>query len=193
MKILLLCLNAFETMEVSPFVDVMGWARDDFDCDISVTTCGFHKEAVSTFGIKVELDITMDEVRMDAYDALVIPGGFQEYGFYDEAFDERTLSLIRSFHTAGRMVVSVCVAAFALAESGILKGRKATTYHLRDGFKQRELAKYEGITVVNEPIVVDGNIITSSCPQTAPYVAFALLEYLTDKKTAHAVQRNMGY
>ena len=30
MKVLLLCLNAFETMEFSPFVDVMGWAHDDF-------------------------------------------------------------------------------------------------------------------------------------------------------------------
>lgn len=29
----LLCLNAFETMEFSPFADVMGWVRDDFDCD----------------------------------------------------------------------------------------------------------------------------------------------------------------
>ena len=37
MKILLLCLNAFETMEFSPFVDVFGWAHDDFDCDITVS------------------------------------------------------------------------------------------------------------------------------------------------------------
>lgn len=31
MKILLLCLKGFETMEFSPFVDVIGWARDDFN------------------------------------------------------------------------------------------------------------------------------------------------------------------
>lgn len=33
MRVVLLSLNAFETMEFSPFADVMGWARDDFDCD----------------------------------------------------------------------------------------------------------------------------------------------------------------
>lgn len=40
MKILLLCLNAFETMEFSPFVDVMGWAHDDFGCDVEIDICG---------------------------------------------------------------------------------------------------------------------------------------------------------
>ena len=36
MKILLLCLKAFETMEFSPFIDIMGWAHDDFNYDIHV-------------------------------------------------------------------------------------------------------------------------------------------------------------
>lgn len=39
-KILLLCLNTFETMEFSPFVDVMGWAHDDFGCDVEIDICG---------------------------------------------------------------------------------------------------------------------------------------------------------
>ncbi|MFQ7412771.1 MAG: hypothetical protein ACLRNS_17435 [Coprobacillus cateniformis] len=43
MKILLLCLNAFEMMEVSPFIDVFGWARNDFGYDIKVITCGYKK------------------------------------------------------------------------------------------------------------------------------------------------------
>ena len=43
MNILLFCAKAFETMEFSVFVDVMGWARDDYMCDINVVTCGFQK------------------------------------------------------------------------------------------------------------------------------------------------------
>lgn len=50
-----------------------------------------------------------------------------------------------------------------------------------NGARQKELAEYDGITVINEPIVVDENIITSYCPQTAVEVAFKLLEMLTDQ------------
>ena len=53
MKILLLCLNAFEMMEVSPFIDVFGWARNDFGYDIKVITCGYKKNVTSTFGVSI--------------------------------------------------------------------------------------------------------------------------------------------
>lgn len=192
MKILLLCLHAFETMEFSPFIDVMGWARDDYDCDIQVTTCGFTKTVMSTFGVPIIVDVLLDDVCIDDYCALVIPGGFEEYGFYNEAYDEKTLAFIRSFYAKGTIVASVCVAAFPLAKSGILVDKTATTYHLRGGFKQRELAQM-GVHVVNEPVVVDQNIITSYCPQTAPFVAFRLLEMLTSTEKMEQVKEAMGY
>jgi len=193
MKVLLLCLKAFETMEFSVFVDILGWARDEAKKDIQVITCGFDKTVVSTFGIPVIMDRVIDEICVDEYDALAIPGGFQEYGFRDEAFHEKTLRLICDFNMQQKPIATVCVAAFALAKSGILDGKRATTYHLMDGVRQKELATYEGIHVVNEPVVEDGNIITSYCPQTAPEVAFRLLEKLTDQETAEYIRLIMGY
>ena len=65
-------------------------------------------------------------IDVDQYDALAIPGGFEEYGFYKEAYHEKTLNLIRSFHSQHKPIASVCVAAFPLAKSAILKNRKAT-------------------------------------------------------------------
>lgn len=65
MKILLLCLNAFETMEFSPFVDVIGWAHDDFNCDIVVDICGFNRTIVSTFGVSITADILIDDVDVE--------------------------------------------------------------------------------------------------------------------------------
>ena len=192
MKILLLCAKAFETMEFSVFIDVMGWARDDYQCDITVETCGFQKTVNSTFGVPVIVNKLIDDVSAEDYDALAIPGGFEEYGFYDEAYHEKTLELIRAFHQLEKPIATVCVAAFALAKSGILKGRKATTYHLRGGYKQKELAEF-GVDVINEPVVVDKNIITSSCPQTAPDVAFKLLEILTSEEKMMMVKKDMGY
>jgi 4-methyl-5(b-hydroxyethyl)-thiazole monophosphate biosynthesis len=193
MRVLLLCLKAFETMEFSVFVDVMGWARDEMNCDIQVTTCGFQKTVTSTFGIPVVMDTTIDSVNVDDYDALAIPGGFQEYGFRDEAFHEKTCELIRKFYQQDKPIATVCVAAFALAKSGILNGIKATTYHLHNGVRQKELAEYDGVTVINEPVVTDGKIITSYCPETAVKVAFKLLEMLTNKDITVAIKEMMGY
>lgn len=191
-KILLLCLNAFETMEFSAFVDVMGWARDDYQCNIDVVTCGFRETVVSTFGIPVKMDKLIYDICVEEYDALAIPGGFEEYGFYREAYDDKTLNLIRRFNAMEKVIASVCVAAFPLAKSGVLKGRQATTYHLRGGYKQKELADM-GVYVINAPVVADNNIITSSCPQTSPFVAFRLLEMLTSKEKAEAVMEAMGW
>jgi 4-methyl-5(b-hydroxyethyl)-thiazole monophosphate biosynthesis len=50
-----------------------------------------------------------------------------------------------------------------------------------------------GVKVINEPIVLDNNIITSYCPQTAPGVAFQLLELLTSKDFTDTVRAAMGF
>ncbi|BCN30815.1 DJ-1/PfpI family protein [Anaeromicropila herbilytica] len=192
MKTLLLLAKGFETMEFSVFVDVMGWARNDYGYDVPVVTCGFQKEVVSSFNIPILVDKTIEEVDVNDYDALAIPGGFEEYGFYEEAYDERFLNLIREFDKKDKIIATICVAALPVGKSGVLKGRKATTYHLRDAYRQKQLKEF-GVDVVNEPIVVDKNVITSYCPETASGVAFLLLEKLTSTEQMDIVKKAMGF
>ncbi|AJP13127.1 TPA: DJ-1/PfpI family protein [Clostridioides difficile] len=192
MKVLVFLAKGFETMEFSVFVDVMGWARNDYGHDIDVVTCGFKKQVMSTFNIQVLVDKTIEEVCVDDYDALAIPGGFEEFGFYDEAYDSSFLNLIREFNSKEKIIASICVAALPVGKSGVLKNRKATTYHLKNGKRQRQLSEFD-VNVVNEPIVVDKNIITSYCPETAPHVAFKLLEMLTSKEQMDEVKLVMGF
>lgn len=192
MKILVFCTKGFETMEFSPFIDVFGWARNDYGYDIQVETCGFTKQVLSTFGIPVIMDKLIEDIKVEEYDALAIPGGFEEFGFYEEAYDEKFLALIREFNAQNKIIASICVGALPLGKSGILEGRRATTYHLRDGYRQKQLAAF-GVHVINDPIVIDQNVITSYCPQTAAYVAFALLEKLTDTEKMDVVKKAMGY
>ncbi|MGO0907456.1 DJ-1/PfpI family protein [Clostridioides difficile] len=192
MKVLVFLAKGFETMEFSVFVDVMGWSRNDYNYDIDVVTGGFKKQVVSTFNVPVLVDKTIDEICVDDYDALAIPGGFEEFGFYDEAYDISFLNLIREFDEKGKIIATICVAALPVGKSGVLKNRKATTYHLKDGQRQKQLSKFD-VNVVNEPIVVDRNIITSYCPETAPHVAFKLLEMLTSKEHMEVVKLAMGF
>lgn len=192
MKILLFLAKGFETMEFSAFVDVMGWARNDYGYDMQVSTCGYQKQVMSTFNIPIIVDKLIDEIYVDDFDALAVPGGFEEFGFYEEAYDERFLNLVKEFNAKDKIIATICVGALPLGRSGVLKNRKATTYHLKDGYRQKQLREFD-VDVVDEPIVVDGNIITSYCPETAPCVAFKLLEMLTSKEKMEIVKSAMGF
>ena len=192
MKVLVFLAKAFETMEFSVFIDVLGWARVDYGHDITVETCGFKDTVLSTFNIPVKVDKTIEEINADEYDALAIPGGFREFGFYDEVYDERFLNLVREFDAKGKIIASVCSRAMPIGKSGALKNRKGTTYHLNGGFLQKQLKEF-GVDVINEPVVVDDNIITSYCPETAPKVAFKLLKMLTSEDEMTVVKKAMGF
>lgn len=192
MKVLVFCAKGFETMEFSVFIDVLGWARNDYRYDIQVETCGFQKEVISTFNVPIIVDKLMEEIDVNDYDALAIPGGFEEYGFYEEAYNEKFLDLIRDFDKQNKIIASICVGALPLGKSGILKGRKATTYHLKDAYRQKQLAEF-GVNVINQRIVVDENIITSYCPETAPDVAYELLNKLVGYEKMSIVKQAMGY
>ena len=192
MKVLVFCAKGFETMEFSVFIDIMGWARNDYHCPVDVDTCGFTKTVISTFDIPVIMDKTINEILVTDYDALAIPGGFEEFGFYEEAYDEQFLDLIRAFDGQKKPIASICVAALPIGKSGILRNRRATTYHLKDAYRQKQLAEFD-VNVVNERIVIDDNIITSYCPETASDVAFELLKKLCGNEKMLIVKNAMGY
>lgn len=155
----------------------------------------FSKVALSLYILlkySVSLRKTIEEVSADDYDALAIPGGFEEFGFYEEAYNEKLLDLIRQFNSQKKWIATVCVGALPVGKSGVLTGRRATTYHLRGAHKQKVLQEF-GVTIVNEPIVVDDNIITSYCPQTSYGVALLLLEKLTSFREMTLVKEAMGF
>lgn len=138
------------------------------------------------------MDKLISEISADDFDALAVPGGFEEYGFYEEAYSEAFPELIRSFDRQNKPIAAICTDALPLGKSGILKGRKATTYHLQGAHWQKQLAAL-GMNVVNERIVIDGNVITSYCSKTAPHVAFELLHKLVGTEKMLPVKAAMGY
>lgn len=193
MKLLLFLAKGFEITEASGFIDVFGWDKHYNKGVIEVVTCGLNRGVVGTFNIKMQVDILIDEVKVDDYIALAIPGGFGEYGFYEEAYDARFLQLINDFNNAQKPIATVCVGSLPVGKSGALKGRRGTTYHLAKGNKQRQLEEMGVEVIKEEAIVVDGNIISSWCPSTAMEVAFKLLEMLTSKEHAQHTRTNMGF
>lgn len=189
---LLLLANGFETFEASVFIDVIGWNQVDGDQSTQLFTCGLTKEVKTTFNQRMIVDYTLDEVCLDDFDALAIPGGFEEYGFYEDGYSDELLNVIRAFDMQGKTIASICVAALLLGKSGVLQGRSGTTYNMNNGIRQKQLAAH-GVQVLNQPVVIDRNIITSWNPSTAMDVAFALLETLTGTENTNHIKHIMGY
>jgi 4-methyl-5(b-hydroxyethyl)-thiazole monophosphate biosynthesis len=138
------------------------------------------------------VDATLDALDLASFDALAIPGGFEAAGFYEGAFAPEFLEVIRAFDAEAKPIAAICVGALPVAKSGVLRGRRATTYHLMNGKRRAQLAEL-GAVVVDAPRVRDGNIITSTSPATAVDVALDLLATLTTEENARTIRAAMGF
>jgi len=189
-KVLLLLAEGFETFEASVFIDVIGWNLVLGNNSTELFTCGIKKEIKSSFNQKFIVDYLISDIDISSFDALAIPGGFEVYGFYKDAYDENFLNIIRGFKANDKFIASVCVGALPLGKSGVLKDKKGTTYN---SVVRREALQGFGVNVINQPIVMDDNMITSWNPSTAVDVALLLLEHLTTKNNADKVRQLLGF
>lgn len=168
----------------------MGWNLEEGDNSTKLFSCGLRKELNSSFNQKFTVNYLINEVDIDSFDALVVPGGFKNYKYYEDAYNIEFLKIIREFNSQNKIIASVCVGALPLAKSGILKNKNATTYNQTE---YRQKLKNFGVIVSNQRIEIDDNLITSNGPSTAVEVAFILLERLTSKENTIQVRKLMGF
>ena len=168
----------------------MGWNFEEGDKSTKLFTCGLRKQINSSFNHQFTVDCLIKELDIDKFDALAIPGGFKDYGYFEDAYNEEFLSLISEFRSKKKIIASICVGALPMAKSGILNNKSGTTYNNED--YRKELVNY-GVNLLDNPIVIDNNLITSNGPSTAVDVAFVLLEALTSKENTLKVRNLMGF
>ncbi|MCO5734297.1 type 1 glutamine amidotransferase domain-containing protein [Rhizobium sp. SSA_523] len=106
-------------------------------------------------------DRLITDVEADQFDALVLPGGVVNPDKL--RLDPKAIALVRDFVAAGKPVASICHGPWLLVEADVLRGRRATAW-----YSIRTDLKNAGATVVDEEVVVDGNIITSRMPSDIP-------------------------
>jgi 4-methyl-5(b-hydroxyethyl)-thiazole monophosphate biosynthesis len=189
-KVLLFLAQGFEAYEASVFTDVFGWSREAGLEPVDLITTGLRPTLKCFWNLIVQPELPFEEINVDDFDALAIPGGGGDAGFYEDAYDERFLNLIREFDKKGKLIASICVAALPIGKSGVLTNRAGTTWDLSEGVRRNQLADF-GVVVQDKQLVVDKNIITSTGPATSLDVAFKLLEMLTDIENVTEVKRNM--
>ncbi|WP_373474186.1 DJ-1/PfpI family protein [Sphingorhabdus lacus] len=189
-KVLLLLADGFEPLEAAGFTDVFGWAALEGNEPIELVSASFKPVLRSTFGLRVMPQAQVSELDLNDFDALAIPGGFARAGFYDEALSEPFLAVIRHFNAQDRDIASVCVASLALGAAGIIAGHRATIYHQLGGKRKDQLEQY-GALFVDQAVVEDGHLISSTGPGTSVEVALRLLANLTSPQNAAHIRAKM--
>src|SRR5918994_1278191 len=79
------------------------------------------------WGDSVEVDLTLDEVNVKEYAALVLPGGQINPDLLRT--EEKAIDIIRQFVNDGRIVAAICHAPWLLVEAKVARGRNMTSYH----------------------------------------------------------------
>ena len=129
------------------------------------------------FGLEVEATIALSEVNVDEYVAVLFVGG---PGAYVYQHDVQAHLTIQEAINRGKVLGAICIAPTILAYAGVLEGKKATVWN-QDG-KQQEVLEKNGATFVDEPVVVDGKIITANGPPAAEEFGKKVLEVLKEKR-----------
>jgi len=152
---------------------------------ITVTTCGLDENPVkASRGITIIPDTCIDKVLNESFDLIVLPGGLPGA---DHLRDNQSLqTLIKKQASENKYLAAICAAPKALAEAGVLQGKKAT------GFPGVLAALQDNsITSTSNAVEIDGNIITSRGPGTAMDFALTLIELLKGKGKRDEVNQQL--
>jgi protease I len=104
---------------------------------------------------------TVGDASVGDYDALILPGGTINPDKL--RMDEAAVSFVREFVESGKPVASICHGPWTLAEADVLEGRRVTSWpSIRTDLRRA------GAEVVDEEVVVDGNLVTSRNPDDLP-------------------------
>jgi len=122
----------------------------------------------------IKFDHTADQVKVSDYDAVFIPGG--AWNPDNLRYDKDVIKFIRDFNQSGKLIAAICHAPVVLASADILKGRKLTGY-----WNIQVDLKNAGGTVTDEPVVTDGNLITSRHPIDVADFSRAVEDWLVKK------------
>ena len=123
------------------------------------------------WGETVDVDLSLDEVDVDDYDALLLPGGQINPDLL--RMDERAVGLVNDFAEADKTIAAICHAPWLLAEAGLVEGRTVTGWPSI----RTDLAN-AGADVVDREVAEDGNLITSRNPDDIPAFSDALIARL---------------
>ncbi len=129
------------------------------------------------WGKSVSVDKTLDSAEAADYDGLLLPGGVMSPDKL--RMEEKAVSFIREFTTAGKPIAAICHGPWSLIETGFVRGRRMTSWP-----SIKTDLKNAGATWVDEEVVVDTGLVTSRKPDDIPAFNKKMIEEFAEGKHA---------
>lgn len=144
------------------------------EIEIDLVTLGDKKEFVTSHGLRIGSDKTIDEVKEEDYDFICLPGG--KVGVDNMKASNKLKDLVMEFANNDKYVAAICAAPSFLGELGLLKGKR---YICFPGFET------EGGIRMEAGVVDDGKIVTGrSMYYTIPFAEMMVKCMLGEKAVA---------
>jgi 4-methyl-5(b-hydroxyethyl)-thiazole monophosphate biosynthesis len=169
-----------EELEAVTLIDLLRRA------EITVITASLteQQQVTASRGVRLVADSTLRAVRNDDFDMLILPGGMPGAKNLDE--EQRIHGVIQRLHAYNKAIAAICAAPMVLAHAGILDGKTITCYP--GALSPND---WPTITFSKDPVVIDGNILTSQGPGTAIDFSLAIIEFLIDSNTKNKVEATL--
>lgn len=178
-KVVVILADGFEEIEAIAPVDIL--RRGEVSVDMMSITDS--RQVTGSHGIAIEADGVLDNCSPEDYDMVLVPGG---PGVKILLTDERLPGFLRAFSEKGKWVASICAGPKVLANAGILRNKRITSYPSEKDALLPNVGEYS-----NEGVVIDGNVITSRGPGFAIPFGLTLLELLAGSEMASIVKDKM--
>ncbi len=176
-KALVILAPGFEEIEAVSIIDIL--RRGDID----VTVAGLEDGPITgSHDITIIPDTTLGAVDHKVFDILVLPGG--QPGTNNLKANERLLQWIRERFANRQKLAAICAAPTVLHKAGITGQLTLTSY-------PSEKDVFPDSTYSEQPVVIDGAVITSRGVGTALAFGLALIEELQGKEKARDVAQRI--
>jgi 4-methyl-5(b-hydroxyethyl)-thiazole monophosphate biosynthesis len=152
---------------------------------ITVTTCGLDEQPVkASRGITIIPDTSIDKVLNQSFDLIVLPGGLPGADHLRD--NEKIQALLKKQAADNKYIAAICAAPKALAQAGLLEGKKATSFP-----GVLTALNNPGIDISENAVEIDGNVVTSRSAGTAMEFALSLIELLAGKIKREEVNQQL--
>lgn len=179
-KVSVILADGFEEIEALTVVDLLRRAKiyvDTVSITEEYTVHGAH-------GINVQTEDLFEEVNFVESDMIVLPGGIPGTPNLDA--HEGVRRVVCDFCEEDKYVAAICAAPTVLSNLGLLKGRRVTCYPAMEN-------QIQGAAITRNPVVADGNIITSRGVGTAIDFALKLIELLVGPEKSKEIAEAILY
>ena len=128
------------------------------------------------WGVKLSVDLKLDEAKPEDFDALLLPGGVINPDAL--RIEPKAVAFVKAFFDAGKPVASICHGPWTIIETGAARGRRMTSWpSLKSDLKNA------GADWVDEEVTVDRNLLTSRKPEDIPAFNAKMIELFSHVRT----------